>query len=432
MAAQKLKVIDEFRVSPPPGSLPDTLTLPLTIFDLTYLNSIHRFTFKSLFLYANPDQSLDHFTQTTIPSLKSSLSLTLRYFFPYASDIILPPAPQKPYILFTQGNSVSFIVAQYDGDHSDFDHLTSNNIKDVNDLHTFCPNLPRNHVSPDGTRVDPLFVVKVTLFPGQGICIGIGYSHTIADGRTMKHFLKSWTSICRSNDKWHDSTLSSQELETPDLHADKVRSTFVMKRSHIDKLKRYISNSFPNEEAHLSSLIITCCFIWVCLVKSIGTISDDMICRLSVPADMRNHIKGIPTTYFGNCIAGVFANVKKSKLVAQDGLIVAARALQKSLKELKISHGVLRVIEKWITTDDKNLLLIVAGSPRFEIYKNDFDWGYPKKRELLHIDAPHIRTMSLAECRDEEGGIEIGMELKGAEMDVFTRVFYQGLTTSLL
>jgi hypothetical protein len=446
----KVEIVGEFRIAPPPGSLPTTL-LPLSVFDFPALMFNNIYTFKRLFFYAYP-QTLHQFTQTIIPSLKSSLSITLQHFYPLVSNLILTPPPGKPYFQFTEGNYVSFTVAQYSGD---FDYVSSNQIKEVRLLHSFAPELPSTRVSPDGTSVDFLLAVQITLFPDQGICIGVGFNHTVADGRTLHYFMKSWASVCRSNgvveiDKflmpsfdrdsiedpyqteskllkmWHEHDSSSKEGEIL-THDDRVRSTFVLKRSQLEKLKQSISNNYGI--VHLTSFIVTCSFVWGCLIKSQESSTDnegkDKVCRILVPVDLRNRIKRIPMTYFGNCLTFIHADVKRSELMEQNGIFFAARAIENCIKEFECT-GAWRTIDNWALPFDQQafkscILLSVAGSPKFDVYKTDFGWGLPNIAEALHIGSRN--SISLAECRDGDGGIEIGLELKRKEMEAFTQHF---------
>ncbi|XP_071724228.1 coumaroyl-CoA:anthocyanidin 3-O-glucoside-6''-O-coumaroyltransferase 1-like [Rutidosis leptorrhynchoides] len=460
--AHKVKVIDEFQVSPPPGSLPNTISLPLTFFDLPWLLIRNTHRMQRLFFYTYPDISLQNFTQTLIPSLKSSLSLTLQHFFPFVSNLILPPQqPEKPYILFTQGNSITFLVAEYPGD---FNHVKSDQAKDVRILHPFAPRLLSTRLSPDGTRVDPLLAVQVTLFPNQGVCIGIEFHHVVADGKAVHHFMKSWALICRSNDylysqeflmpsfdrssiedpyelesrslqQWRDWHSSCEVFEIPtndDIYTDKVRSTFVLKRSQIERLKQYFSNKSTIGMAHFSSFVVTCSFSWVCLIKSLKSSDNggDKLCCHCFVADCRNRFGiSLPTNYFGNCLAALFPMVERNELVAHDGLIVAARSIVNCIKELE-SNGALREIEKWVTITDgqslgSSIFTTVAGSPKMGVYQTDFGWGCPVKTEVTHIDLSS--TISLGDCRNGEGGIEIQLALKREEMDAFTEHFEEGL-----
>ncbi|KAM7266222.1 hypothetical protein ACFE04_004119 [Oxalis oulophora] len=155
---------------------------------------------------------------------------------------------------------------------------------------------------------------------------------------------------------------------------------------------------------HLSSLVVTSSLVWKCFIKSLETRSDednDNVCDLNVSADLRTRISETPSTYFGNCIAGLYIGVKRSELVGHEGLIAAAKAIGKSIKELKT--GVLRAIENYVNSVLQNnfgtaILFLVSGN-----------------------------CMTLAECRNDEGGIEIALELKTVEMAAFTQHFYQVL-----
>ncbi|KAM7274867.1 hypothetical protein ACFE04_016733 [Oxalis oulophora] len=448
----KVEVLDEFQVGPPPGSLPATLSLPLTVFDLRILIDTRRATLAFVFFYAYP-QSLDHFTNTTIPSLKSSLSLTLRRFFPYVSKLIIPPAPQKPYFLFTEGDSVSFIVAQYVGDDNlDFDHFVSDDDSRVV-LHPLVRKLPPATVLPDDTYIDHILAIQVTLFPNKGFCIGYGQRHVVADMTSFNHFVTSWASICNSNDEiltmpsfnraglkhpyetesmllkeLYDSLISSDESQVIS-YIEKVSSTFEMRRTHIEKLKQYFSNKGL---VHLSSFVVVCSYFWVCLTKSLE-ISDEKMCRLSFAADCRNRFgTWIPLSYFGNCIVTSFAAAKRSELVEHNGLIVAARAIDKCIKALKDNST--KALENSVEQQSlgSSLLLIVVGSSNVSHYKSDFGWGSPKMAKPVISNMISSKMLSIAKSRDEDGGLALGLQLKSAEMDAFTRLYYRGLRDSLL
>lgn len=146
------KVVEQCHVSPPAGSVPETC-LPLTFFDVPWL-LIH--PTKRVYLYPL-SQSHDH--SFLIPSLKHSLSLALRHFFPFAGNLITPPPPEMPCIHFSDGDSVSFTVAKSAGD---FDSLFSNHPRHVPELHSLVPNFPPARVDGD-TRVSPLMALQVRL-----------------------------------------------------------------------------------------------------------------------------------------------------------------------------------------------------------------------------------------------------------------------------
>ncbi|KAK9284530.1 hypothetical protein L1049_023705 [Liquidambar formosana] len=455
-----VKVLEHCHVSPPPISVPPT-SLPLTFLDIPWFFAT---TARRIFFYEYPHPTL-HFTATILPLLKHSLSLTLQHFFPLAGTLRCPPHPTKPYFFYTDGDSVPFIVTESTGN---FTHLLSNYPRDVKEFYSFVPKLPMACVSTE-TQVEsiPLLALQVTVFPNSGICIGITFSHIVADGMTIHHFMKSWASVFRSKgdlsciDKslpfynrsvvkdskgretfflkqWWSRRSSWKEDTSTSLSEDKLRATFVMGRQDIERLKQWISTKCQiNHEScpsHISTFVVTCAFMWVCLTKSQevvvsgkNSLNDDELYHFCFIADCRNtHEIPVPITYFGNCLAIFFVSAKRGELIGEDGVVVAAKAIGSKVKELE--SGVLREAEMWMSKwkelKEVGHLLAVAGSPKLHVYDTDFGWGRPKKSEVVQVDISG--TISLAECRDEEGGIEVGLALSRVEMEAFISIFEQG------
>ncbi|TKY48814.1 Anthocyanin 5-aromatic acyltransferase [Spatholobus suberectus] len=70
-------------------------------------------------------------------------------------------------------------------------------------------------------------------------------------------------------------------------------------------------------------------------------------------------------------------------------------------------------------------LIITVGSPKLTAYKTDFGWGKPRKTEVVNLDS--VRTISLADCRDKEGGIQVGIALERIRMNNFTNILEEHL-----
>ncbi|GMJ06440.1 hypothetical protein like AT1G03940 [Hibiscus trionum] len=445
-----LKVLDSFCVSPPPGSVP-TISLPLTYFDFSWLACV---PVQRLFFYEFPHPTL-HFVETTLPLLKRSLSLTLQHFFPYAANVMCPQSPGKPYIHYTEGGgSVTFTVAE---STADFDHVVADYPRDVKCLHPFVPQLPPAHVTEDGVRVLPTLAFQVTVFPNSGICIGSIYCHAVGDGKSFMHFMRSWTSVFRSGGDLaclenslplfnRDVIKDPFGLESVQLKnywrwvsscgensaptAGKVRATFVLSRAHAERLKHLVT-AVDTEQLHISTFVVTCAFIWVCLIKSKESVTDDdddKFYYFLFAFDGRNRLEfPVPATYFGNCLQPCVTDVKKSELTGEDGIVLAAKAFGKTIKEMG-SRG-LRWGEHWASTIIERAktgrLTPLAGSPKLRVYDTDFGWGRPCKVELTHID--HDGAISMTESRDGQGGTEVGLALNKNQMDEFVTVFEQNL-----
>ncbi|KAE8664336.1 hypothetical protein F3Y22_tig00112800pilonHSYRG00033 [Hibiscus syriacus] len=100
---------------------------------------------------------------------------------PFAGNFVFPPPPRIPYIVFTEGDSVSFVVKE---SSADFDHLVGDHARDHG---RFLPLVPRKppaveSMSVDGCKLEPAMAVQVTAFPNAGFSIGVGFSHNVAEG----------------------------------------------------------------------------------------------------------------------------------------------------------------------------------------------------------------------------------------------------------
>eukprot|EP00268_Persea_americana_P054803 TRINITY_DN6314_c3_g1_i1.p1 TRINITY_DN6314_c3_g1~~TRINITY_DN6314_c3_g1_i1.p1 ORF type:complete len:115 (-),score=25.25 TRINITY_DN6314_c3_g1_i1:241-537(-) len=97
-----------------------------------------------------------------------------------------------------------------------------------------------------------------------------------------------------------------------------------------------------------------------------------------------------------------------------------------------MGEGVLKDAETWIPRSSalvKERVVSVAGSPKFRVYDTDFGWGRPRKVEIVSIEG--TGAISLAESRNGDGGIEVGLALLKPEMDRFASAFEEGLTSTL-
>lgn len=67
-------------------------------------------------------------------------------------------------------------------------------------------------------------------------------------------------------------------------------------------------------------------------------------------------------------------------------------------------------------------LVSISGQPKFHVYDTDFWWGKPEKSE---VDDIGYGSFSLNKCRDEEGGIEIGLVFGRHGVDFFNAIIEQ-------
>ncbi|KAK2650955.1 hypothetical protein Ddye_018444 [Dipteronia dyeriana] len=450
-AISTVKVIDQSKVAPPPGSV-STTTVPLTFFDMAWLFCC---PLQRIFFYEFSCPTL-HFTQIILPRLKESLSLTLRHFFLLAANLTCPPSPNEPYYIYNQGDGVHVTVVESD---ADFNHLAGNHARDVKTLRSLVPKLPSTNISSDTTHVVPIMAIQFTVFPNSGISIGLTLNHVAADGRSFNHFLKFWASVNRS--KAEDLTLLSLPYHNKDIVKDpngltsiflkdsrswenssvgndpsgNLLVTMVINREKIEQLKRWIATRSENDQElaqiRITTYVVTCAFMWVNLMKLrekiSGHIDEDAVYYFGSLADCRERFEFsiIPRTYFGNCVMYFLVSAKRSELMDESGIAVAAKFIGKKLCEL--GKGVLAEVDNKSVSGGaekamKNGHIVsVAGSPKFRVYDTDFGWGRPKTCEVVHISA--YGAFSLNESREEEGGVQIGVAVNREKLDLFHAVF---------
>ncbi|KAK2650972.1 hypothetical protein Ddye_018461 [Dipteronia dyeriana] len=370
------KVTDHFMVAPPPGSV-STTTLPLTFFDIRWFFCCPT---QLLCFYEWPNCSTFQWTQTVLPHLKESLSLTLRHFFPFAADLTWPPPPQEPYIHYQEGNGLQVVVVE---SKADFNHLVANHARDFKSLKSLFPQLP---------RCDPRSIWnQIYLFE--------------------RYYLGRIGEIDPGN----------------------VLITSVIKRAKIEQLKHLVTTqSKANGELlqlRMSTFVVTCAFMWVNLMRlqeriNGGLLGDDIHYYFVIAADCRQQLAfPISGTYFGNCLAQILVSARRGELMGESGIAVAAKAIATKIWEF--NKGALIGAEKWVSNSKEILkygrLVSVAGSPKFRVYDTDFGWGKPKKYEYVHIGA--YGSFSLVESRQEEGGVEIGVVVGRDKLDFFNDIF---------
>uniref|UniRef100_M4DI84 Uncharacterized protein n=1 Tax=Brassica campestris TaxID=3711 RepID=M4DI84_BRACM len=459
-----MHVVEVSRVTPAPHSdsvqnSANSLAIPLTFFDIPWLvfNPV-----KRVFFYKITESSREHFHSFILPKLKLSLSLVLGSYLPLTGRITSDPNEPKPNIIVSQNNAVSVTVAETD---ADFSLLSSYGQRPAFELHALIPELP---VSDDSAKILSL---QITLFPDQGFSIGVSAHHGVLDGKMSTMFVKAWAHTCKQHLQENNVIFSLPENLTPSLDRslikdttgldeqminivrslkqgkligsrslnstpasergdDVVFATLVLSRGDVERLRERVKNESPDpSQLHLSTFVISYAYLWTCLVKARGGDMERSVSFLFV-GDFRERLDPpLPATYFGNCMfpAGCF-NSKTAGDFAREGGFVAAveilsglvrglssRKLETIAEEFKISFDCVGVTSQFGT---------LAGSTRLGVYDSDFGWGRPVKVDVVSIEG---NTISMAERRDESGGIELGLCMKKADLGIVLTLFNNGL-----
>lgn len=455
----------------PPPTAGDLLLLPLTFFDMIWLQSD---PVRRLLFYQDEDpnnnnnncwsSSEAYFLETLVPKLKQSLSLTLQHYPPLAGHLLIPSDPDhtKPLIRYAPGDSVPLTVAQ---STRDFDDLVGNHARDADQFYEFVPQLPptEEEGAEYKTILAPLMAIQVTLFPGRGICIGFANHHTLGDARSMVGFLHAWASITKLGRSDHvlppifdksvindphgiDAIFWKAKREIPfkpsssfPLPTNRVRATFTLHQAHIKKLKDFIISANKPGLADVSSFVATTSYVWTCFLKSgdeVGEekvqVHDNVLEFFFFAVDVRGRTDPpVPANYFGNCLSHGMAFTEHKQLVGEESYAITAAAIAETIKnKVNNKEEVLKGAENWVANAQKYKGLLrtfsVSGSPKFDLSNADFGWGRTRKVEVLSIDGDKY-SMSLCKSNDSQGGLEIGLSLPKARMEAFAAIFAHGL-----
>ncbi|KAG6419522.1 hypothetical protein SASPL_121744 [Salvia splendens] len=447
-------VLETCRIPPPQGGAAE-LFLPLSFFDMMWL---HFNTTRRLIFYRHPCSEVE-FSNTIVPNLKHTLSLTLQHYLPVAGNLLYPlhTDASKPVYRYISGDSVSLTIAV---SGLDFEELVANHARESDQFYDLLPRTPKM-AEEENYQIVPLISLQVTLFPGRGICVGLSNHHSLSDGRSILGFMKAWAMISKSGDDevfvsrngeympFFERTVCKdsrrlngifwdvmkkipfQPAATHPLPTNRVRASFILHQSNIKTLKNLILSARPNID-RVSTFVVAAAYVWTTLAKSLGPAGDeDEVFIFGADARGRRNALFDPplaVNYFGNCLGGRVVRVEHRKLVAEDGFVVAAEAIGDEMKA-KIYDGdeFLKSPENLLTEMAKCKdirALGITGSPKLDFTEADFGWGEAEKVEFLSLDGAGY-LMSLFNSRD--GDLAVGMSLTKEEMETFASMFAIGL-----
>ncbi|CAH8335904.1 unnamed protein product [Eruca vesicaria subsp. sativa] len=362
----------------------------LTPWDLFLLNLCY---LQRGLLFAKPDPSFD-----LISRLKASLSVALDHFYPFAGRLVKTK---------NDDGTVSFLV-NCDGSGVEFVHASALNIELSDVLQYSGSNdglFPANGIKSYQGESNPLLMVQVTEMK-DGVFIGFGYNHTVADDKSLWMFINAWSEIC-SKDTGGGSTTPMEiilpgwflngihypiRIPDPETKFTPITSTtsnlqqkvFHLTKENILKLKAKANSEAGSDDLALdkrtSSLQAVLGHMWRSTVRnSVINREEETHCR--VPADMRLRLDPpLEKECFGNvCQTGIVTTTVEELL--DQGLGWAALQINKMVG-LQKNETFKAFAENWLKNDKNSVRfgsnsLVVTSSPWFKLYSNDFGWGKP-------------------------------------------------------
>ncbi|CAA7055487.1 unnamed protein product [Microthlaspi erraticum] len=457
-----LDVIEVSRVTPSKADSPESLTLPLTFFDLLWFK-IH--PVQRVIFYKLTDATRPFFDSVIVPNLKSSLSSTLSHYLPLAGKLVWDSLDLTPSIVYTPNDAVSFTFAE---SNADFSLLTGEKPFPSAELYPLVPELTNSDDSATAVSF------QVTLFPNQGFCIGVSAHHAVLDGKTTTMFLKSWAHTCKQQQQERTANTSlpqdlipifdrtvikgPENIETeiinawqslfklftggkepenpkslklfpsPAISSDVFRFTLELTREDLQSLRERLKRESQSKELRLSTFVVTYSYAMTCLVRARGGDPNRPV-GYGFAVDCRSLLDPpVPSNYFGNCVSASFKKPFKAEtLMGEEGFLAAARFVSDSVEAFdeSVALKIPELLAGFADFPPGAQIPSVAGSTRFGVYGLDFGWGRPERVVVVSIDQGE--AVSMAEGRDGNGGVEVGFSLKKHEMDVLVDLLREGL-----
>ncbi|KAK1677208.1 hypothetical protein QYE76_038056 [Lolium multiflorum] len=138
--------------------------------------------------------------------------------------------------------------------------------------------------------------------------------------------------------------------------------------------------------ATISSLQAVLALVWraVCRARGLAP-GQETTCAL--PVGCRTRLKGMPNRYVGNAVAGAVGKATVGEVLGDNRLGWAAWLLNRAVASVD-EASVRRELASWpenptfkyvaeCVGDPASAAVVVTGSPRFDVYGNNFGWGRP-------------------------------------------------------
>ncbi|KAF6998578.1 hypothetical protein CFC21_014691 [Triticum aestivum] len=266
---------------------------------------------------------------------------------------------------------------------------------------------PLNGVLGTDAVVDPslpLLAAQVTEL-ADGVFVAMSLNHCAADGTTFWDLFNTWSEISRTKkdmstlpllrvQRWfHDSCPVPIPLPFAKVQ-DMVRRfeyppvqecSIHFSPESIKKLKVMANAEMAGTAtATISSLQALFAHLWraVCRARALAPEQET---KLTLPIGCRTRMKGIPQGYLGNAVAGAVARTPVGEILGDGRLGRAAWLLNRAVAPVD-EAGLKADLASWSQNPrfryaadygTEHGVVVMSGSPRFDVYGNDFGWGGP-------------------------------------------------------
>lgn len=198
------------------------------------------------------------------------------------------------------------------------------------------------HHPPENQGLDPLVLMQVTEFEGDGFVMGLTFCHTICDGLGAAQFLNAVGEFARGvqhlkvSPVWQRNflpqpqanpsiSLAPPNIVLPDYELEQVNIDIPL--DHINQLKQKFVG-------HCSSFEIVAAILWKNRTQAIGLGSECRMMKLVFFANSRQLVDPpLPPGFYGNCFFPVTISTSSDTL-AQASIIQVVKMIQEAKARL--------------------------------------------------------------------------------------------------
>ncbi|CAK8536494.1 unnamed protein product [Lathyrus sativus] len=205
--------------------------------------------------------------------------------------------------------------------------------------------------------------IQLTVLPNSGFSISLTFQHVAGDGRSLHHFMKYWASLSKASANNNDNSLLSIDL--PFHERDRVKDTKGLRSIYLQELRDSDSKN----------------------MEFAGLVRD-------------SYVNKVRTTLVLN-----YEQVQNLKNWVTD--------------KCKDSHRTQHLSTFVVTSSLIWFCMVKSEESESKSDQDDCD--------VVEVHLDTTGSISLSDCRDGGGGIEVGLALERSRMASFINIFQQQL-----
>lgn len=325
--------------------------------------------------------------------LKQALSKALVHYYPLAGSMAI--SPQGNFMVDLTQKTAPFVEAEADCSLDVLGDVRIPNPAVTNKLTYSDPNA-KNILET------PLLSAQVTRFKCGGFTLGVGISHSLADGPSGMNFINSWAEIARGKPvsavPFLDRTLLKSRMpprtkypyddfveitDTSDMEQLYQKDPMVYKLFSFDPEKIAAIKKLALSDGKLkscSSFAAVSALVWRARSKALK-MKPQQLTKIRMLADVRSKFeKPLPQNYFGNAVVTT-AGLATTGELCEKPISFAVEQIQKAVECVDEEYVWTRMAfgDTYRPQLSSVGTLVISSWTRFDYSMSNFGWGNPSQ-----------------------------------------------------